>query len=234
MTSTFKSNSRVFGEIYDLEKFTTSLDEKLPVAMDSQSVDISNQRITTVRVPNMVSNEFIKSNIEPIFKSKRNLRLSIYFPSTMEHKRMNPYACLGMFDTLMLRPELQASIDSMIGTLKSLNPHSEGRFLTVDYKPETMPESSQCLHDNAIGIKHCFDAKEIALFLKKIGFENETTIYLTLNGWHTSIEHLRNIFPNTFTKVCEFLILLLLQKWTLYSFDYIVLLHAIGCNCSSK
>ncbi|XP_019154518.1 PREDICTED: uncharacterized protein LOC109151063 [Ipomoea nil] len=192
----------MFGEIYDLEKFTASLDEKVPQAMDSQLAEISNQRVTTVKVPNMVSQEFIKSNIEPIFKSTRNLRLSIYFPSsTKEQITMNPYGCLGTFDTLMLRPDLQESIDSMIGTLKSLNPNSKGRFVAVDYKVvETIPENTECPLDNATGINHCFDAKEIAHFLKKIGFQNETTIYLTLNGWHTSIQHLRNIFPNTFTK----------------------------------
>nr|GMD57052.1 protein MANNAN SYNTHESIS-RELATED 1-like [Ipomoea batatas] len=196
---------RMFGEIYDLEKFIESLDEKVMAhAMDSEIAKIYNQRVTTVKVPNMVSLEFIKSNIEPIFKSTRNLRLSIYFPSTKEQTRMSPYGCLGTFDTLMLRPELQKSIDSMIGTLRSLNPNnSEGRFVAVDYKVvETMPQSSDssCPLDNTTGIKHCFDAKEIAHFLKKIGFENGTTIYLTLNGWHTSIEHLRKVFPNTFTK----------------------------------
>nr|GLL39293.1 uncharacterized protein LOC109151061 [Ipomoea trifida] len=164
---------RMFGEIYDLEKFIESLDEKVMAhAMDSEIAKIYNQRVTTVKVPNMVSLEFIKSNIEPIFKSTRNLRLSIYFPSTKEQTRMSPYGCLG-------------------------------RFVVVDYKVvETMPQSSDssCPLDNTTGIKHCFDAKEIAHFLKKIGFENGTTIYLTLNGWHTSIEHLRKVFPNTFTK----------------------------------
>ncbi|XP_019154517.1 PREDICTED: uncharacterized protein LOC109151062 [Ipomoea nil] len=182
---------RKFGEIYDLEKFTASLDEKVATqAMDSQFAETSNQRVTTVRVPNMVSKEFVKSNIEPIFKTTRNLRLFVYFPSSMKQKRMNPYACLGMFDTLMLRPELQESIDSMIGTLKTLNPNSEGRFVAVDYKAvEAMQPGSSS-----------FDANEIASFMKKIGFENKTTVYLTLNGWHTSIEHFRNVFPNTFTK----------------------------------
>nr|GME05266.1 protein MANNAN SYNTHESIS-RELATED 1-like [Ipomoea batatas] len=163
---------RMFGEIYDLEKFIESLDEKVMAhAMDSQIAKIYNQRVTTVKVPNMVSLEFIKSNIEPIFKSTRNLRLSIYFPSTKEQMRMSPYGCLGTFDTLMLIVE-------------------------------TMPQSSDssCPLDNTTGIKHCFDAKEITHFLKKIGFENGTTIYLTLNGWHTSIEHLTKVFPNTFTK----------------------------------
>nr|GMD49994.1 protein MANNAN SYNTHESIS-RELATED 1-like [Ipomoea batatas] len=183
---------RMFGEIYDLEKFTESLDEKVMAqGMDSQIAKIYNQRVTTVKVPNMVSLEFIKSNIEPIFKSTRNLRLSIYFPSTKEQTRMSPYGCLGTFDTLMLRPELQKSINSMIKTLRSLNPNnSEGRFVAVDYKVvETMPQSSD---------SSC--PQEIAHFLKKIGFENGTTIYLTLNGWHTSIEHLTKVFPNTFTK----------------------------------
>lgn len=199
-----KCNFRKFGEIYDLNQFTASLDEKVALEMDSQSAEISNGRITTVRVPYMVSNEFIKSKIEPIFKSTRSLRLSTYFPSsTMEHRRMNPYACLAMFDTLRLRPELQESIDSMIGTLRSLNPHSEQRFIAIDYRVETMlgSSSSHCHDDDATEIEHCFDAKELALFLNKIGFKNETTIYLTLNGWHTDVEDLRNAFPNTFTKV---------------------------------
>nr|GLL39292.1 uncharacterized protein LOC109151062 [Ipomoea trifida] len=178
---------RPFGEIYDLEKFTATLDEKVPTlqAMDAQFAEISNQKVTTVRVPNMVSKEFVKSKIEPIFKTSRNLRLSIFFPSSMKHKRMNPYGCLAMFDnSLMLKPQLQASMDSMVGTLRSLNPRSHGRFVSV----QTMPGSG-------------FDAKEIASFMKKIGFENETTVYLTLNDWDTSIiENFRNIFPNTFTK----------------------------------
>ncbi|RAL53734.1 hypothetical protein DM860_015462 [Cuscuta australis] len=193
-----------FGDIYDVKKLVESLDGKVSLAMDPQDVEVSNsKKVTTVRVPNMVSKEFINSRIEPIF-TRTNLRLATYFPSPEHKSKPNPYACLAMFDTLKLRPELQESIDSMVLTLRSLSSHSRGRFIAVDYRTETLlhQSSSKCHEDNATTeARNCIDdAKHIALFLQKVGFAKETTIYLTLNEWHSSVEPLREAFPNTYTK----------------------------------
>ncbi|XP_031096523.1 protein MANNAN SYNTHESIS-RELATED 2-like [Ipomoea triloba] len=160
----------MFGEIYDLEKFTASLDEKVAQRLLCHGSDGSGSMFTI---------------------------LELY----VHNFRMNPYVCLGTFDTLMLRPELQESIDSMVATLKSLNPNnSEGRFVAVDYKVETMPQSSTHVLlttqlESNIALMQMNQTRRLLVLKMKQLF-----VYLTLNGWHTRIEHLRNIFPNTFTK----------------------------------
>ncbi|CAH9140959.1 unnamed protein product [Cuscuta epithymum] len=192
---------RKFGDIYDVKKFVESLDKKVPLVMDHQATEISNQKVNKVKVPNMVSKEFISSKVEPVFKSTPNIRIATYFPASMEQTRkLNPYACLAVFDTLKLRPELQESIDTMVLTLRSLSSHSQGRFVAVDYRVESLPEGGSKCPDSETSTQNCIDANDIVMHLQKIGFPRETTIYLTLNGWDSSLEHFRKAFPNTYTK----------------------------------
>lgn len=49
--------------------------------------------------------------------------------------------------------------------------------------------------------KTCFGAQEIANFLQKLGFNKDTTIYLTQSRWDNSLNVLKDIFPKTYTKV---------------------------------
>ncbi|KAK4369991.1 hypothetical protein RND71_009466 [Anisodus tanguticus] len=205
-------HKRQFGDIYDTKRFMTSLDGTIEVVKDPP-MEASNVNITNIKVPLMVTKDFIASKIQPIFKSKGSLMLStdLSFSTLAKAKeiikkdnvkidqnvKMDPYACLAIFGALELQQELNQLVSTMVGTLRSLSYKTNGQFVAVDMKVESL--ASMC-KGNVMKSKHCFNAKEIAEFLKKIGFQRHATIYLTQSGWHSSLDDFRKIFPNTFTK----------------------------------
>ncbi|CAN4103758.1 unnamed protein product [Withania somnifera] len=184
----------------------TSLGGTVKVAKDPP-IEASKVNITNMRVPFMVTKDFIESKIQPMFKVKGNLMLSTDLsPSPMtktkeiikkDNVKMDPYACLAIFGSLEVQQELNQLVNSMIGTLRSLSYKTNGQFVAVDLKLESLGNFCK---GNVIKTKNCFDPKEIGEFLKKIGYQRHTTIYLTQSGWRSSLDDFRKIFPNTFTK----------------------------------
>ncbi|KAK4368911.1 hypothetical protein RND71_012703 [Anisodus tanguticus] len=205
-------HKRQFGDIYDTKRFMTSLDGTIEVVKDPP-MEASKVNITNIKVPLTVTKDFIASKIQPIFKSKGNLMLSTDLSSSTlakakeiikkdnvkidQNVKMDPYACLAIFGSLELQLELNQLVSTMVGTLRSLSYKTNGQFVAVDLKVESL--ASMC-KGNVMKSKHCFNAKEIGEFLKKIGFQRHATIYLTQSGWHSSLDDFRKMFPNTFTK----------------------------------
>lgn len=194
---------RKFEDIYDREKFVESLDGVVPVAKH-QPAEIPLKNLAVVRVPNGVTKEHIAEQIEPVFISAGSIRLATYFPSVNigmagEKSNVDSLACLGMFGTLELQPEMREVVDSMVESLHVLSRKSHGKFIAVDLRVD-MLEGSGCHGNDATEMKSCYNAQEIALFLKKIGFPRDTTIYLTQSTWDSSLDALKNYFPKTYTK----------------------------------
>ncbi|XP_015081704.1 protein MANNAN SYNTHESIS-RELATED 1-like [Solanum pennellii] len=199
-------HKRQFGDIYDIERFMTSLDGTIQVVKDPP-MEASKVNITNIKVPFIVTKDFIESKIKPLFKAKGNLMLTTNLsPSTMskakeiikkDNIKMDPNACLAIFGSLELQQELNQLVSSMIGTLRSLSYKTNGQFVAMDLKVESL---GNLCKGNVIKTKDCFEAKDIGEFLKKIGYQRHTTIYLTQSGWHSSLDEFRKIFPNTFTK----------------------------------
>ncbi|GER41796.1 O-fucosyltransferase family protein [Striga asiatica] len=182
---------RSFYEVYNLDKFLVSLSGVVRVEKNPPA-KLLKGRLPIVHVPNQVSEEFISSKIKPVYLSKRNLRIVTLFNSSAKIKgsgdqQSNAYQCLAMFESLRLQPWLQELADSMLGTLRSLSTKIGGKFLAVDFQV-------------ACDQKNCPSAREIGMFLAKIGFHPNTTVYLTQSGWHNNLNALQSIFPNTFVK----------------------------------
>ncbi|XP_051152478.1 protein MANNAN SYNTHESIS-RELATED 2-like isoform X2 [Andrographis paniculata] len=196
---------RQFADFYDVEKFTTSLSGAVDIDKNPP-LGISTENLPVVRVPNRVSKDFVASNIEPIFRSKRNLKLVTYFNASMitngnnMDKLSNAYRCQAMFESLKLQGELQELVDTMVGTLRSLSQKMRGRFIALDLQAEMLAKKSCQLENDDAANKRCYNAAETGEFLKRIGFDKDTTVYITQTGWHSSLDSLRDIFPNTFTK----------------------------------
>ncbi|KAJ8568081.1 hypothetical protein K7X08_020803 [Anisodus acutangulus] len=205
-------HKRQFGDIYDTKRFMTSLDGTIEVVKDPP-MEASKVNITNIKVPLTATKDFIASKIQPIFKSKGNLMLSTDLSSSTlakakeiikkdnvkidQNVKMDPYACLAIFGSLELQQELNHLVSTMVGTLRSLSYKTNGQIVAVDMKVESL--ASMC-KGNVMKSKHCFNAKEIGEFLKKIGFQRHATIYLTQSVWHSSLDDFRKMFPNTFTK----------------------------------
>lgn len=163
---------------------------------------VSPRDIEVVKVPSRVNEDYIVENIEPVFKSKSNIRLATYFPSVNMRKKksqkseLDPVVCLAMFGSLDLQPEVGEVVDSMVERLRTLSRKANGQFLAVDLRLE-MLEKKNCQG----GSKKCFDAQAIADFLQKVGFNKDTTIYVTQSRWDSSLDALKESFPKIYTKV---------------------------------
>lgn len=196
--------SRNFEEIYDVEKFVNSLDGVVKVVKDMPD-GVSIRNFAVVKVPNRVTEDHIAEQIEPIYKTKGNIRLATYFPSVNMRKTTrtsdtDSVACLATFGALQLQAEVNEVVDSMIERLRTLSRKSDGRFIAVDLRVEILAKKG-CHGSGTTGTKSCYSAQEIAVFLRKIGFGKDTIVYLTQSRWDDSLDVLKDIFPKTYTKV---------------------------------
>lgn len=209
---TYWKLSRNFEEIYDVEKFIKSLEGVVRIAKE-QPAELSAQNMAVVRVPNRVTEEHVEEYIAPIFRTKGNVRLATYFPSVNMKEtgksKVDSVACLGMFGTLELQPEVREVVDSMVERLRTLSRKSDGHFIAVDLRVDIL-EKKGCLGGD--GSKTCYGPDEISTFLQKIGFDKDATIYLTQTGWHGSLDNLKESFPKTYIKVSNLFISLSLFR----------------------
>lgn len=194
---------RKFGEIYDVHKFITSIEGIVKISI-TQLQEVSTRKLTLVRVPNGVSEDFVTTKVKPLYKRKGNLKIETDFSSSPvtkgEGNNTASFLCLAMFEALQLKVELLKAIHLIVDTLRSSGQNSDGLFISVDLTDEILGKED-CQASMANGRRSCYNAYEIGLFLKKIGIPSEATIYLTLNGWHNSLHSLNEIYPNLHTKV---------------------------------
>lgn len=197
-------DKRSFEDVYDVENFIASLKGVVKV-VKSQPSNVSARNMAVVKVPNRVTEEHIAENIEPIFRTKGNVRISTYFPSvnmkkTKEKTNADSIACLAMFGTLEPQSVIREMVDSMIDRLKTVSRKSNGQFVAVDLRVDIL-EKKGCHKDNGSpGSKSCYGPQEIAVFLRKIGFNKDTTVYVTQTRWDSSLDALKDFFPKTYTK----------------------------------
>ncbi|XP_071741995.1 protein MANNAN SYNTHESIS-RELATED 1-like [Rutidosis leptorrhynchoides] len=190
---------RNFGDIYDIEKFVSSLDGVVKV-VKSQPSELSSKNLAVLRIPNRLTEDYIVENIVPVFKSKGNVRLATYFPSVNmkkgkdEQEEKVTVGCLAMFGTLELQPEIREVVDSMVDRLKTLSQKSDGQFVAVDVRLDMLN------HKGCQGSKKCYGPQEIALFLRKIGFSKNSAVYLTQSRWDSQLDTMKDLFPKTYTK----------------------------------
>lgn len=194
--------------MYDVHKFILKLNGSVNIA-SRRPPEISDRKLPIARIPSLISEAYVTAKIEPLFKRKGNLKIETYFltPNMTKvegMKYMNPVSCMVVFEALQFQAGLQELTDSVLEKLKTLNRESHGRFIAVDWRAEILG-TERCQGTTANGKKSCFSAQEVGQFLDKIGFEKNTTIYLTQDGWHNSLDALTNTFPNTYTKVRPFI-----------------------------
>lgn len=162
--------------------------------------NLSARNVAVVKVPNRVTQDYIIEHLEPVFKSKGSIRVATYFPSVNMRKPskksdLDSISCLGMFGTLELQPEFREVVDAMVERLRTLTRKADGQFLAIDLRVDMLEKM------NCRGTKSCFDAQEVSDFLRKVGFDKNTIIYLTQSRWDSSLNDLKKIFPKTYTKV---------------------------------
>ncbi|KAK9078895.1 hypothetical protein SSX86_002954 [Deinandra increscens subsp. villosa] len=196
-----KGEKRGFEEIYDAERFISSMSGVVQVERRLHT-DTFMQKLVSVKVPYNANHDYIMTNVGPLFQATQYVRVITYFPSlTMGEgkvdKAMNPYSCWTAFEALRLNPELQEVVDSIVRRLRSHEP--DGQFVAVDYKGEMLGTSS-CGSSANKGMKSCYTPVEIAQFLQRIGYPRYSTIYVTQSKPDHSLLSLKDLYPKTFTK----------------------------------
>ncbi|KAL7133729.1 hypothetical protein ABFS83_12G159600 [Erythranthe nasuta] len=199
-------DKRQFGDIYDVDRFVTVLKGIVKVDKNAPAELSSNAKLYTMRIPNGVSEDFIASKIEPVFKREKNLKIVTYLNGSSGMNKLakvdrssNAHQCLAMYESLKLKKDLQELVDSMAGTLRSISRKTRGRFVAVDLRDDIL-EGKSCQEKNDAEEKTCFNAEELSKFFIKIGFHSDTTFYVTQTGWSSNLNPLRKVFPNTLTK----------------------------------
>ncbi|KAH0849899.1 LOW QUALITY PROTEIN: hypothetical protein HID58_095980 [Brassica napus] len=173
-----------FEDIYDVDKFLESV-VKVVKKLPSH---VSLRDIAIVKVPTRVAEDYIKEHIDPIFKSKGNIRVTTYFPSVNLRKtsldgETDPVSCLAMFGSLELQPGVSDLVESMIQRL-----NSGGRFVAIDLRVEIL-EKKNCRETGACGIQNLLQRTRDRFVLEE-----------AWPRWESSLNILKDIFPKTFTK----------------------------------
>ncbi|XP_072977159.1 protein MANNAN SYNTHESIS-RELATED 1-like [Typha angustifolia] len=195
---------RNFEDMYDVEKFIRALDGVIRIARELPA-EVAARKPAVVRVPSRVSKDFIVENIEPVFQANNYLRLAIIFTSInlkmreVKNEELESTACLAMFGSLEFKPEIHQVADRMVERLKILSRESDGKFIAVDLRVD-MLEKKSCKLSGGTKRKSCYNAQEVADFLRKVGFNGDTTVYVTQTWWHESLNSLKEAFPKTYTK----------------------------------
>lgn len=195
---------RKFEDMYDVEKFTSSLNGVVKVVHKLPD-EWTAKKPAVIRVPNRVTEEFILETIQPIFQTNSYLRLAIIFssvslkPKGTNNKDLDSTACHAMFSGLKLKPEYSEVSKQMLDRLKELSKKSDGKVLAVDMRTDLLGKKI-CKTSGGARRKGCYNPQEVLNFLKKVGFAANTTIYLTETWWHKGLNNLKKAFPNTYTK----------------------------------
>lgn len=195
---------RNLGDIYDVQEVLNSLDGLVRVTR-TQPTQLSNGNPPIVMVPNRVSEDYIVKKVQPIYKAKGIVKIESYFPSVDttiaggNKNNLKSFACQAMFGTLKLRSEIEEVVESMVQRLHTWSQNVNGQFIAVDLRTEVLEK--ECHKRYETGRKLCYQAQEMGAFLKKIGFSQETAIYVTRTKWSPNLDALKDIFPKTYTKV---------------------------------
>ncbi|KAJ4817843.1 O-fucosyltransferase family protein [Rhynchospora pubera] len=198
-----EGRKRNFQYIYDAQKFTTSLDGIVKVIQELPQ-EYASKKPTIIRVPNRVTKEFISKTIKPIFETNKFVHLSIVFPSITLKKRdaqngdFIGVACQAMFQSLQLRSDLLEVAETMIEKLKVLSIENGGQLVAIDFRSDMLNKKS-CMVVRGRR-KSCYNASEVAEFLKKLRFNANSVVYLTETWWHGELNPLKEAFPRTYTK----------------------------------
>ncbi|XP_076914400.1 protein MANNAN SYNTHESIS-RELATED 1-like [Bidens hawaiensis] len=190
---------RAFEEIYDIEKFKTTMSGVIQVQTRKPN-DTSSQAPVDVKVPYHANHNYIMNNVVPIFQNTQNVRVISYLPSSAGEvdNHMNPHSCWAVFEALSLKPELQKKVDTVVRNLRSREPN--GQFIAIDYKTDELG-ASICGSSANEEMKNCYTTMELSSFFQRIGFLQDSTYYITHPTPDDSLRPLKDLYPKTLTKV---------------------------------
>nr|ABR18129.1 unknown [Picea sitchensis] len=197
-----------FDKIYDTSKFIASLQNIVRVVGRIPD-DMSSISPTVISVPYRVTHDYIDEHIRPVFNQKTVIILDSFFPNINlkakegENIELEALRCLVMYKAVQFHSQLLKLGGRIVNRMREAGEMSEGRFIAVDLRVDLLQRkgctNSTSEHDKS-KTKKCVTALEVGEFLKELGFPTDTAIYLTQSRWDATLDPLREIFPNVYTK----------------------------------
>ena len=169
--------------------------------------DIRTMTPTVVKVPCKVTYEYIKENVIPIFKKSVFIQLKVTTstsclkPEEASDEEAEAIRCLVTYASLKFHPQVQKLGERVINRVREAGEPSGGRFIAIYLHVDALKQRGCIRSDEMKKNKKCFDAYDVGIFLKNLGFSSHTAIYLTESRWDQSLDPLKDIFPKVFTKV---------------------------------
>ncbi|KAH7435298.1 hypothetical protein KP509_06G058400 [Ceratopteris richardii] len=199
-----KEPNSEFDKIYDVNNFISSLKDVVRV-VGRLPEDIRGVEPAIVKVPHKVSLDYIEENLKPIFKQKMLIQImTVLSTSALKAKdtaddEIQAIRCLVIYNALRLHSQVQKLGERVISRVKESAEGSGGHFIAVDLRVDLLEQKS-CVQTEGAKSKKCFNAHDVAHFLKKLGFSSETAIYVTQSRWVSDLDPLKDVFPNIHTK----------------------------------
>lgn len=193
-----------FEKIYDVNNFISSLKDVVRVVGRAPE-DVRSSRPAIVRVPYKVTPEYIEENIRPIFAKKRIIQIVIVFStSSLKIKdsstdEIQAIRCLVTYNALKFSSQVQKIGQQVISKAREASGSAGGRLIALDLRVDVLKQKG-CRQSEKSESKKCFNADDVGIFLKELGFSSNTAIYLTQPNWDRSLDQLKDIFPNIYIK----------------------------------
>eukprot|EP00250_Pteridium_aquilinum_P018109 c23949_g1_i1 orf=449-1777(-) len=199
-----KEPNSEFDKIYDVNNFISSLKDVVRV-VGRLPEDIRGVQPTVVKVPYKVTPEYIDESVQPLFKKNVVIQLVTTFSTASlkaedtSDKELRAIRCLVTYSALRFHSQVQKLGERVINRVREGGEASGGRFIAVDLRVDVLKQKGCAQSPKAKG-KKCFDAYDVGNFLRRLGFSSGTAIYLTQSRWDSSLDPLKDIFPNVYTK----------------------------------
>ncbi|KAI5077244.1 hypothetical protein GOP47_0007843 [Adiantum capillus-veneris] len=190
-----------FSKLYDADNFVSSLNgvvqvvARLPAKWQKVKPEI-------VKVPYKVTLEYIEEKVKPVFSEKNVVQItSVHstFSSVKDSSmgEMQAIRCLVTYSALQLHPKVKELGEKAMNSLIEVS--GSQQFIAVDLRVDMLHQLG-CKQPENSRSKRCFDASDVATFLKRVGFSSNVPIYLTQSTWDQSLDVLKDTFPKVYTK----------------------------------
>ncbi|MCO5598984.1 hypothetical protein L7F22_053083 [Adiantum nelumboides] len=190
-----------FKKLYNVDNFVSKLSGVVQV-MASLPAEWKRVKPEIVKVPYKVTPEYIEDRVSPVFSEKRVIQVTsmqstsspVKDPSTEE---MQAIRCLVTYSALQFHPRVKELGEQAVSSLREVS--GSDHFIAVDLRVDLLNQIG-CRQPETSRSKRCFDASDVATFLRRVGFSSGVPIYITQSTWDQSLDALRDMFPKVFTK----------------------------------
>jgi hypothetical protein len=195
-----------FEDLYYVKHFIATLEGIVRIVgrLPDELKDINK---TVVQVPYRVTQAYIQDKIRPVFEKNTIISIESFSPATPSGEKKEAVAeieatrCLVTHRSLLFVQPIQRIGDRLLSRMREAAQSRNGHFIAVDLRFDMLQQNLCNISIN--GVQHkkrCLSPLELGLVLRSYGFLSDAAIYLTQSRLDKTLDALRSMFPNIFTK----------------------------------